>query len=452
MKLLLIRVWSAFYGSYWFIPAVMALAAICLAFTSIWIDIVWNQDYWPQAMRWLLLSQADGARAVLQAIAGSMVTVAGVTFSITIATVSQASVQFGPRLMSNFMQDLGNQITLGAFIATFIFCLIVLRTVQGGDGDGNGMFVPNISIAIGMLLAMASLAVLIYFFQHVPDSIHISMMISGVGLRLRALLDDIYPTAIGNAPEHDAAEEAYAAGEGMLEGSAPVFATAYGYVQHIDSDALVAAARQCDLIIWVSAGPGTFVDVNVPIAFVKPAARVDARIEAKVRGGYIVGRKRTQTQDLLFLVNQLVEVAGKALSPGINDPITAMSCVNWLTSSLIQFGGRDVPSACRHDDEGALRVVAPPVSYAQFANAMLGQLRPYVETDRNAAIHMMDSIARIAYHTNATERARILLTHAEALREGCREQLGHPQDREAIEARFKLVAERLAPQLKKGQF
>ncbi|MBL8661160.1 MAG: DUF2254 domain-containing protein [Rhodospirillales bacterium] len=447
MKLLLVRLWSAFYGSYWFIPATMAFAAVCLAFASIWADMAWNQSYWPQAMRWLLLSQPDGARAVLQVIAGSMVTVAGVTFSITIATVSQASVQFGPRLMSNFMQDLGNQITLGAFVATFIFCLIVLRTVQGSDGSGNGMFVPNVSIGVGMLLAMASLAVLIYFFQHIPDSIHISMMISGVGLRLRGLLDDIYPTRIGEGPERDPIEEAYAAGEGMIEGAAPVFATAYGYVQHIDADALLAAARQYDLMIWVSAGPGTFVDVNVPIAYVKPAAMVDDRAARKVRAGYIVGRMRTQTQDVLFLVNQLVEVAAKALSPGVNDPITAITCVNWLTSGLIQLGGRDIPSACRHDSDGDLRVVAPPISYAQFADAMLGQLRPYVETDRNAAIHMMDSMARIAYHTGTTERARILLTHAEALCEGCREQLGHPQDREAIETRFRLVAERLAPQL-----
>lgn len=447
MKLLLIRVWSAFSGSYWFIPAIMAFAAAGLASGSIWIDVIWTEKYWPSAIRWLLLSQPDGARAVLQVIAGSMVTVAGVTFSITIATVSQASVQFGPRLMSNFMQDVGNQITLGAFIATFIFCLIVLRTVQGSDGDNNTMFVPNVSIAVGMLLAMASLAVLIYFFQHIPDSVHISMMISGVGLRLRALLDDIYPTRIGDGPEHDAAEEAYAVSQGVLEGSAPVFATSYGYVQHIDAEALIAAARQCDLIIWVSAGPGTFVDVNVPIAFVKPSAMVDASVESKVRTGFIVGRKRTHTQDLLFLVDQLVEVAAKALSPGINDPITAMTCVDWLTSGLIQLGGRDIPSASRHDDEGALRVVAPPISYKEFADAMFGQLRPYVETDRNAAIHMMDSMVRIAYHTNTIERARILLTHAEALREGCREQLGHPQDREAIEARFRLVAERLAPQL-----
>lgn len=448
MKLLFLRVWSAFYGSYWFIPAIMALAAFLLALGCIWIDLAWDTDYWPQPMRWLLLSQPEGARAVLQAIAGSMVTVAGVTFSITIATVSGAANQFGPRLMTSFMQDVGNQITLGAFIATFIFCLIVLRTVQGSAGDEDPAFVPNVSIAVGMLLAIASLAVLIYFFQHIPDSIHISMMVSGVGLRLRALLDDIYPARIGEGPEHDMVEERYAAGEGMLEDTEPVFATAYGYVQHIDAEALMAVGRQCDVTIWIGARPGTFVDPNVPLAFIKPSARLDDRVRGRVRAGYIVGRKRTHTQDLLFLVDQLVEVAGKALSPGINDPMTAMSCVNWLTSSLIQLGGRDIPSACRHDSDGILRVVAPPISYGEFADAMFAQLRPYVETDRNAAIHMMDSMARTAYHVHTIERARILLTHAEALHKGALSQLSHPQDREAITSRFKLVAERLEAQLR----
>jgi len=144
----------------------------------------------------------------------------------------------------------------------------------------------------------------------------------------------------------------------------------------------------------------------------------------------------------------LVEVAGKALSPGINDPMTAMSCVNWLTSSLIYLGGRHVPSAARHDSDGALRVVAPPISYAEFAGAVFTQLRPYVETDRNAALHMMDAIARAAYHVRSPDRARVLLCHAEDLNEGCQANLSHQQDRDAVAARLKLVVERLTPVLR----
>ncbi len=360
MRLMLVRLWSTAFGSYWFIPGLMTAVAAGLALVGVWIDRVWR-DAWPPGLGWLIFSEADGARAVLQAIAGSMVTVAGVTFSITIATVSQATNQFGPRLMTNFLQDLGNQITLGAFISTFVFCLIVLRTISGADGEDGNMFVPNISIAFAMLLAIASLAVLIYFFQHVPDSVHISMMVSSVGLRMHTLIDELYPAAIGEAPQEDPMEAAYARGEGVLEDAAPVFATVCGYVGHIDPDALMQTARRKDILVWVSARPGAFVDPKVPLAFVKPAARADAQTQKKLRAGYIVGRKRTETQDLLFLVDQLVEVAGKALSSGINDPVTAITCVDWLTSGLIRFVGRATPSACRHDEDGALRVVAQPV-------------------------------------------------------------------------------------------
>lgn len=445
MRLFLVRLWSAVFASYWFIPGLMSAVAAGLALFTVWIDRTW-EDAWPPGLGWLLFSEPDGARAILQAIASSMVTVAGVTFSITIATVSQATNQFGPRLMTNFLQDLGNQITLGAFVATFVFCLIVLRTVSGAD-DSNDIFVPNISIAVAMLLAISSLAVLIYFFQHVPDSVHISMMVSAVGLRIHAMIDELYPESIGAAAEEDPREAEYARGPGVLQDAAPVHATVCGYVGHIDPKALMETARRKDVLIWVAARPGDFVDPTVPLAFVKPSDRVDGRTRKRVRAGYIVGRKRTETQDLLFLVSQLVEVAGKALSPGINDPITAMTCVDWLTSGLIRFSGRSVPGACRHDDDGILRVVAQPVSFAELADAALAKARPYVETDRNAAIHMMESIARLAHHLRDPGQARVVRAHAEALNEGCQRELPHPADREAVASRLAFVCQRLPPHL-----
>jgi uncharacterized membrane protein len=446
MRLFLVRLSGAVFASYWFIPGLMTAFAAAMALVSVWIDRTW-EDAWPPGLGWLLFSEPDGARAILQAIAGSMVTVAGVTFSITIATVSQATNQFGPRLMTNFLQDLGNQITLGAFVATFVFCLIVLRTVSGADGEDDSMFVPNISIALAMLLAIASLAVLIYFFQHVPDSVHISMMVSAVGTRMHTLIDELYPTEIGQAPDEDPMEAAYAHGGGALEDAAPVLANARGYVGHIDAGVLMRAARRKDILVWVSARPGDFVDPTVPLAFVKPAAAADEKTQKNVRTGYIVGKKRTETQDLLFLVDQLVEVAGKALSPGINDPMTAMTCVDWLTSGMIHFVSRAIPSACRYDQDGVLRVVAQPIDFAEFVEAAYGQLRPYVETDRNAALHMMNGFARVAQHLHDPAHARILRAQADALKEGCDSELSHPADREAVAARLAFVRQRLVPHL-----
>lgn len=446
MRLLLVRLSSAVFGSYWFIPGAMTAVAAALALLGVWIDRTW-EDAWPPGLGWLIFSEPDGARAVLQAIAGSMVTVAGVTFSITIATVSQATNQFGPRLMTNFLQDLGNQITLGAFIATFVFCLIVLRTVKAGEGSGVTPFVPNISIALAMVLAIASLAVLIYFFQHVPDSVHISMMVSAVGLRIHTMIDHLYPESLGKGDGDDPLEEAYALGEGPLQDAAPVYASVCGYVGHIDPKALMETASEKEVVVWVSARPGAFVDPTVPLAFVKPGGHVDDRTRKRIRASYIVGRKRTETQDLLFLVQQLVEVAGKALSPGINDPVTAMTCIDWLTSSFIRFAGRSVPSPCRYDEAGVLRVVAQPVTFAELAEACYGQVRPYVETDRNAAIHTMNALARVALYLREAEQARIVRKHVEWLKQGCDGALEHTADREAVAASWVLVCQRLAPLL-----
>lgn len=445
MRLFLVRLWSAVFASYWFIPGLMSAVAAALALLGVWIDRTW-EDAWPPGLGWLLFSEPDGARAILQAIASSMVTVAGVTFSITIATVSQATNQFGPRLMTNFLQDLGNQITLGAFVATFVFCLIVLRTVSGAD-ESSTVFVPNISIALAMLLAIASLAVLIYFFQHVPDSVHISMMVSKVGLRMHALIDELYPAGIGQSREEDPLEADYALGSGPLEDAVPVYAKMCGYVGHIDPRSLMDTARRKNLVVWVSARPGAFVDPAVPLAFVKPGDRIDGWTRKRIRAGYIVGRKRTETQDLLFLVSQLVEVAGKALSPGINDPVTAMTCLDWLTSGLIQFAGRSVPSACRHDEDGVLRVVAQPVTFAELADAALAKVRPYVETDPNAATHMMDNLGRLTHHLGNADQARVVKGHAADLNEGCQRELGHRSDREAVASRFEFVCQELLPHL-----
>jgi uncharacterized membrane protein len=436
---MLTKLWFAYFQSYWFVPTTMAVGALLVATVTIYVDRTWDVT-WPEQARWLLRSQPDGARALLQTIAGSMITVAGVAFSITIASVAQASSQFGPRLLTNFLQDTGNQITLGTFIATFVYCFLVLRTVQGVDGgDMNTRFVPDISILVAMTLALASLSVLIYFFHHMPESLHVSHMIASSGTQLHTRLNEIYPTRIGE--ESDApspSEEAYVAA-GALEDAAPVPSETIGYVQNIDAATLLAAAKRHDITVWSAAGPGSFVGHGAPLAYVKPAGLVDNGVITAMQAAFIVGRKRTPAQDVLFLVNQLVEVAGRALSPGINDPLTATTCVNWLGSAVIALCGREVPGSCRYDDDGRLRVVAPPVSFEAFADAVFGQLRPYVETDRNAAVHMMRVLADIAPHVQSTDRARVIARHAASLNEGCRSCLGHPDDRAAVEAQHEVL-------------
>jgi uncharacterized membrane protein len=155
------RLWDRLRGSYWFLPALMAAGAVALSFAAVALDARLGDD-WAEGIGWFHQNKAEGARNLLATVAGSMIGVAGLTFSIAIAAVMQAAQNFGPRLIVNFMRDRGNQVVLGTFVATFVYCLMVLRTVQGAS-EGTAAFVPHLSVLIGVVLALASLGVLIYF-------------------------------------------------------------------------------------------------------------------------------------------------------------------------------------------------------------------------------------------------------------------------------------------------
>ena len=195
VRSMLFNLWERLRSSYWFVPSVMAIGAIVLAMATLALDGQLTRSSL-RKMQWVYAGGAEGARTVLSAVAGSVITVAGVVFSITVAALTLASSQFGPRLLRNFMRDLGNQVVLGTFIATHLYCLLVLRTVRGSDG-GGGEFVPHVSITTGLLLALTSLAVLIYFIHHVARSMQAPDVIAGVARELHSSIDHLFPQSLG---------------------------------------------------------------------------------------------------------------------------------------------------------------------------------------------------------------------------------------------------------------
>lgn len=172
----LANLWESLRTSYWFVPTLMTAGGVALSFASVHLDERVNYK-WVRTVGWIWAGGAEGARQVLSTIAGSMITVAGVAFSITIVALTLASNQFGPRLLRNFVRDAGNQIVLGTFIATFVYCLLVLRTVRGED---DTEFVPYVSVTLGVAFALTSLGVLIYFIHHVAISIQAENLIASV--------------------------------------------------------------------------------------------------------------------------------------------------------------------------------------------------------------------------------------------------------------------------------
>ena len=436
--------WDSVRSSYWFIPSILSVLAIALAVLLPVVDNRVGPD-WIDRVSFLQGNKPDGARAFLSTIAGSMIGVAGVTFSITIASVVYATGQYGPRLLTNFMDDRGNQITLGTFIATFLYCLLVLRTVRSADeAVGAEAFVPHIAVLTALALALASIGVFIFFIHHVPESIHVSNLVAGVGGDLLDRMGSLFPERIGEGRttrEAEADDDARTSvPDGFFEEARRVEADSAGYVRGVDSDALLGLAAEHDLLVRVRHRPGDFVAVGDTLVLAWPPDRATDEAADDIRTAFAWGSQRTARQDVRFLVNELVEIAARALSPGVNDPFTAVSCLDWLSAALKALADRDFPEPTRHDEDGALRVIAQPTTYGEFVEAVYSQLRPYVAADRNAVLHALTTIGEVAGRATDRSQREALRVQADALLQGATDALALEADRRDVRERHREIA------------
>lgn len=420
MRSRLLNFFSELRASYWYIPLLMAIGALLLSILTLRLDqlFVWH---WLQTIGWFYASNPEGARAILSTIANSMITVAGVTFSMTIVAVAFAASQVGPRLTSNFMRDRANQITLGTFIATFLYCLFILLALFNANKIGimqaEGVFIPQISLLVAILLAINSIMVLIYFFHHIPESINMSNVIARIGDELYDQLDCLFPTDIGN--------------EGSKTPSFPkdysqytlINATTRGYVRIIAANSLVNSAKKYDVVVKLESRYGDFITENSLCLTVYSKNKLDTSVYKHFENALVVGNTRNQETDTLFLIDELVEIIARALSPGINDPFTAMTCLDWLKSTLQKFLRTKQPSSYRYDDDNKLRLIAEPINFTQLCDLIFRRVQPYVCKDRNVAIHMMNMIIAIYETSNDEEYKMVLAAQAESLNNSAQECL-----------------------------
>lgn len=396
---------DAIRGSYWFLPALMALVAVLASNGLVLLDGHLG-DAWLGRYEWITGSRPDGARSVLSTIASSTITVAGVVFSITLAAVTFASGQYGPRLLTYFQRDRGSQASLGVFIATYLYCLMVLRTIRSAEeasaeagGALREAFVPHLALYGAFLLAIASIGVLIYFVHHVTDSIHINSVIARIG---GGLIDDV--RAMSDAPE----SAPYALPP--FPDAATIEAPKTGYVKAIDEVTLAGIGSRHDAVIRLLRRPGDFVHRGWALVQVSPESSVDEECREEIHAAFAFGRQRTALQDLRFAGDELVEIAARALSSGINDPYTAIAAIEWLGAALSELERRpDEPAAWR-DEEGRVRVVAEPFRFDDYVRSAFGQLRPYLADDPNARARAMKLLEEVASNARS-ERHRAALRH-----------------------------------------
>lgn len=433
MRVQIFKAWDNVRSSFWFLPAVMAGAAMVLAFATValdtpvtdWLTLNWGLTF---------TGGAEGASSLLGAIAGSMITIAGVVFSMTLVALSLASSQLGPRLLRNFMRDTTTQMVLGTFVATFLYCLLVVRTIRRAE---EIVFVPHLSVTLGVLLAVVSVGVLIYFIHHVSVSIQANEIVARVGTELIEGIERLFPENIGRGAPQIPPEPPDAGFLDKFDREArPIGSTGDGYLQFVDGEALMALATQEDVVIRLARRPGHYVVATRPLALVWPGNRGTDQLVERVNSAFVLGNQRTSAQDIEFAVNQLVEIAIRALSPGVNDPFTAMTCVDHLGSALCRLAERDMPSPYRHDTRGQLRVITPVFRFPDVTDAVFNQIRQYARSSTAVTIRLLETIAAVAGFIQRPEDRVALLRHAKMIARGARGGLPEDEDRQEVEEHF----------------
>lgn len=406
-------------ASYWFVPMCLVLGAIVLGIGLGWLDASQKPDWLP----WQISTTADDARTILSVVATSVLGVAGVTFSITLVAVSFASSNHGPRLINNFMRDRGSQYTLGTFIGTFAFCLTVLTNLHGpitsDSGEMTAALIPNLSISVALLLTVASISMLIFFIHHITEIINIETLISGIGHDLKNRIAELFPDRHSDIPLVEEKNFDAAIHGKLLQ---EVRAERIGYIQAIDMDCLRELAKEQDLLISVHYRPGDFMTTHDCLLSVWTAGPVEIPQDS-LRQCFATGQERTEHQNVLFLVEQLSEVIARALSPGVNDPYTAISCMNWFRTALMEYlyqenrASKSLDGSTHEVDWGRTRIQLKPVELSRLCSVMFDNTRQYVAADRNTTLHTLALIAESAWHAGPGPARELLLTHLSKLHE-----------------------------------
>lgn len=433
--------------SLWFRPAVMTIGAVMLAFAMLWIDDTVlggsNLHTW-----WLFEGSATGARGVLSSIAGTMMTVVTMAFSITMVALQLGSSQYSPRIMRNFTGDRGNQMVLGIFIATFVYCLLVLRAVRSKEEDLTG-FVPSLSITVALVLALICIGALIYFFHHATRTIQVSVILHNVATDVFNLIDKEFDVDQAHMNARTAALQE------SLSVVATVTAAHPGYIRGVQAGTLKSIASEHDLLLTVWSRVGDFIFTGTEMVTVQrftgahrdsddteengngvvnelrdavgavldktsgngssdageegeEKSEIDALVE-RVRNAFTTGMERTLNEDILLGFQQLSDIGMRALSPGTNDPTTAMLAIDQIGEGLLRVRDAGTRPTVAVDEDGTPRVIFPAFPFTRFLEISVQHIRHFAASDPFVSEHlvrMLGSVESISGDSPASEALR----------------------------------------------
>ncbi|HYC02332.1 MAG TPA: DUF2254 domain-containing protein [Azospirillaceae bacterium] len=419
------NLWESLRTSLWPLPMIMGLAAVALASLMLRVPSATTGE---GGLRGWLLAGGTGedAQNLLTALTTALISMAGVVFSITMVVLSLAANQFGPRLVRTYTSDVRAQLAIGIFVLTAVYCLIVLRSIEKGMSPAD---VPQPAVALGVALALLCIMVVVLFLGLIARLIVAETVIARVAGELEAFIATLPPA--GEAA--DEPDEAAMAPDDLLERSALVRSDQEGYVQSIEYRDLAAAAREAGALVRFDYRAGAFMCREGWLALVHPAEALTPELEAAVRRAVAIGRQRTPTQDLEFPIRHLVDIALRALSPGINDPNTATAVIDRLRGALARLMAKQLPVAVMRDADGTMRVLGDSTGFDGILDAAFHQIRQAGGGQPAVVIHLLGAIARLAEHVRTPQQRRALQRHADMIAAAGLRAVQEPNDRADIE-------------------
>jgi len=417
-------------ASAWTLPASCVVIAIGLSQLTLYLDTEFGESLL-DGTAYLKIWSVASAQSLLSTIASSALALAGTAFSSIMVTMTLATQQFGPRLLRNFMKDRSSQLCLGVLMGTFVYCLFIIRGPRTEPNNSED-FVPQLSTIIAMVLAIASLFFFIHFIQHVLTTIQEEQVVADAYRGLESTIHTIFPPPDAGEQER-LPEPSEDAGWAVEAGK-------NGYIQAIDYEKLTKIARQYDVVLWAVCRSGRFITSR------RTAVRViqggddnldtDKSFLQSIQRCIYVGSNRTPEQDFEYGIRQLVEICLRALSPGVNDPFTAIDCIDYIGAALESLFARPLPGSVLRDADDNIRVVKSVTEYEGLVCAAVDQVRQASRTDCAVSCHLLDMLQNIAKTANLQEQQEVVLNQANLINHDTVPAMYNDHDREAITSRY----------------
>jgi uncharacterized membrane protein len=359
---------------------------------------------------------AQVAQTILGVIATSTMTVVSIVFAILLMTLTLASMQFSPRILISFVRDRGTQWTLGIFLGTFCYCLAALPAARSMPHP----FAPVLTVTVAMLLALASVGWLLFFIHHISHSISVNHLVDRIARETEDVIDAMMPHP---RPLHYRPPPAAFVPE---NDEFPILNEISGYIRFIDTKRLLAFARLHHLRVRVTRRVGQFVPAGVPLLMISRRTRLDRHHAVQLTGAFDIGPMRTLQQDVEFGVIQIVDIALRAISPAVNDPSTAITCIDQLSRLLIRWVDRLPPDPLLFSPPHVVRVVLPWIDLDGLVDTAIEQIRAYATRDAAVSLRLLRLLHDVAISTDDDTLRHHLTDRGARVVAGCQDHL--PQE------------------------